>query len=155
MGWEPFIRGFVASQWSLAQHCHLQHLQSRKAGKRWLTCLIQKLWMVSWDMWRFRNGVLHSQSTTTPTNFSFLLATTIINELNHGHRLLPPSCKYLFTRSSSSLLRGTLNNQKLWVATVWSARDRYSPADTICQSRNPTVAAFVVSWRKKLRPNNV
>ena len=142
-------RFFEASQLCIgAQHNIVTYnILVKKTGKRWTISLIQKLWLVSWDMWRFRNGIQHSQSTTVPTNFSFLLMPTIISELNHGHRLFPPSCDYLFT-NATSLLRGSINNQKLWIAIVWSARDRYSLADIICQSRNRVVESFVVAWRK-------
>ena len=151
IGWENFLRGFVTTTWCEAQHNYFLHLQSKKTGQRWLTALIQKLWAISWDMWRFHNGILHSNSTNTPTNFTFLLSSAILHEINHGHRLLPPSCTYLFSRSSSSLLKGTINSQKLWLATVWSARDLYSPADTICQSRDQVVHAFVQSWKKRIK----
>ena len=151
IGWNAFFRGFISVHWIKAQHCHLQHIGSRKNGKRWLAALIKKLWAVSWDMWRFRNGVTHSQSPTIPTNFTFLLSSTIITELNHGHRLLPPACKYLFDNNPSDILRGTINSKRLWIASVWAARDLYSPADTICQTRNIIVSSFVEAWRKRLQ----
>ena len=101
-------------------------------------------------MWRFRNGIQHSQSNDIPTNFTFLLTTAIVSEINHGHRLLPPICDYLFSRNHTSILKGSVNSKKLWLATVWSARDLYSPADLICQNRNPIVSAYVESWKKRI-----
>ena len=151
IGWTAFLRGFVSSSWELPQHQHYQNLSSKKSAKRWLTELIKKLWKISWDQWRFRNGITHSQSPSSHTNFTFLLTSTIIKESQHGGHLLPPSCSYLFQTHFSDLLKGTLNSKKMWVATVWSARDLYSPADVICQSRNTVVAAFVDSWKRKLR----
>ena len=151
IGWEPFLRGFPAKAWSSSQHCHYQHLNSKQTGQRWLTELIKKMWAISWDMWRFRNGVLHSQSTDTPTNLTFLITSSILRELNHGHRLLPPNCAYLFASDASTILKATINSKKLWLATVWSARDHYSPADTICHDRNSLVSAFVESWRKRIK----
>ena len=151
IGWETVLRGFISTKWSATQNLHFQHLQSKKTGKRWVTELIKKLWQVSWDMWRFRNGILHHQSNATPTNFTFLLTSSILSEINHGHRLLPISCSYLFAKPAAELLRSTVNSKKLWLATVWAARDFYSPADTICQNRNKEVSAYVESWRKKNR----
>ena len=135
----------LPSRWIDSQQCYYLHVGSKKSGKRWLSSLIKKMWSVSWDMWRFRNGILHSQSITTPSNFTFLLSSMILTELHHGHRLLPPSCSYLFHTSHTSLLRGSVNSRKIWLVTVWSARDHYSPADTICQRRNAIVASFVVA----------
>ena len=151
LGWQSFLRGFLTPKWIDAQHCHYSHTKSLRTGERWISALIKKLWAVSWDMWRFRNGVLHSQSTSIPTNFTFLLMSTILTEFNHGCRLLPPSCHYLFPSTATSILRGTTNSKKLWLATVWSARDVYSPADTICQSRNAIVTAYVDAWKKKIK----
>ena len=148
LGWGPFLRGFLSQRWKVAQSCHYRYLQIQKTGERWTAALIQKLWSVSWDMWRFRNGVLHSQSLTIPTNFTFLVTSSIISEMNHGHRLLPPSCTYLFQTDIPSLAKSSVNNKKLWLATVWSARDYYTPADAICQNRNPIVYAFVEAWKK-------
>ena len=152
LGWEPFLRGFPTITWAEAQNCHYKHIQSKRSGERWLSELIKKLWAVSWDMWRFRNGILHSQSDAPPTNFTFLLTASILAEINHGCRLLPPSCHYLFASPASSIFRGSVNSKKLWLATVWCARDLYSPADVICQSRNALVRSFVDSWKK--RTNN-
>ena len=151
IGWEPFLRGYVSSKWNEAQSCHYLHLGSKKTGHRWLTELIKKMWAIAWDMWRFRNGVLHSQSLTIPTNFTFLLTSAILQEMNHGHRLLPPRCNYLFSTTAAAILKGSINSQKLWLATVWGARDLYSPADVICQSRNEIVRAYVDSWKKRVK----
>ena len=118
IGWGAFLRGFATKDWIAAQQCHYSHLNSKKTGKRWLAALLKKLWGVSWDMWRFRNGIQHSQSNDIPTNFTFLLTTAIVSEINHGHRLLPPICDYLFSRNHTSILKGSVNSKKLWLATV-------------------------------------
>ena len=151
LGWHAFVRGFVSTKWAKSQDCHYKHLGSKRTGKRWVAALIKKMWQVSWDMWRFCNGVTHSQSPSHTTNSSFLLTSTIIAEKNHGHRLLPPKCSYLFQSPLHTLLNISINNKKLWVATVWAARDLYSPADTFNQSRNTIIASFVEPWKKKLR----
>ena len=150
IGWGSFLRGFLHKGWSTLQHAHYQTIKSLKSGKRWASELIKKLWLVSWDMWRFRNGILHSQSTTVPTNFTFLLSSTIIQEMNHGHRSLPAKCKYLFAQSIASILKGSVNGKKLWLATVWAARDLYSLNDVICQNRDSIVSAYVETWKKRI-----
>jgi hypothetical protein len=33
---------------------------SRKTGKWWLVEIIKKLWLIAWDMWEHRNGILHN-----------------------------------------------------------------------------------------------
>lgn len=151
IGWSSFIRGFVYCDWKEIQRAHLQKIQSKKSHKRWLKMLIIKFWQISWDMWRFRNGILHTQSTTHITNFTFLLTTEIVKEMDYGGRLLPPTCKYLFNQSQSKLLSTTTNNKKLWLANVWAARDAYTPADVRTQTRNHIVQAHMVAWKKRLK----
>ena len=150
LGWSPFIKGFIHVDWKELQRRHLQQLHLQKSHRWWLKMLTIKLWQISWDMWRFRNGVVHSQSTTSTTNFTFLLTTEILKELEHGYRLLPPSSRYLFHSTQEKLLNSTVNNKKLWLANVWAARDAYTPADTITQTRNTIVQAYIVAWKKRL-----
>ena len=118
------------------QKTRLGKLKSRKSDRRWVSLLIIKMWQISWDMWRFRNGILHSQSTTNTKNFTFLLTTEIVKEYDHGNLLLPPVCDYLFNKPKSTLLNSTINKKKkLWLANVWAARDIYTPADIITQTK--------------------
>ena len=145
IGWEPFIRGFVSNRWRQMQKKHLEKLKSKKSNRRWVSSLIIKLWQISWDMWRFRNGILHSQSTTNTTNFTFLLTTEILKEYDHGNLLLPPVCDYLFNKPKNTLLNSTINNKKLWLSNVWAARDTYTPADIITQTRHQVVLAYVTA----------
>ena len=151
IGWGPFLRGFIHINWKEIQHRYLQSIQSKLSHKRWLKMMIIKLWQISWDMWRFRNGVLHTQDTKHITNFTFLLTTEILKEKEFGCNLLPPKCKYLFNQPRDKLLASTINNKKLWLANVWAARDAYTPADISTQTRNQIVHAQVVAWKKKLK----
>ena len=151
IGWSPFIRGFVAVEWKEIQSQHLKLLKSKRSHKRWLKMIIIKFWQISWDMWRFRNGILHSQSPTSTTNYSFLLMTEILKEKEYGGTLLPPTCRYLFSQPQEKLLNSTINNKILWLANAWSARDTYTPADIINQNRNKIIHAHVIAWKKKLK----
>lgn len=151
IGWAPFVRGFIHTDWKEIQRKHLQQMKSRRSHRRWVKMLIIKFWQISWDMWRFRNGILHTQDTNSTTNFTFLLTTEILKELEHGHRLLPPSSKYLFSTTQNKILNSPINNKKLWLANVWAARDSYTPADTITQNRNPIVQSYIVAWKKRLK----
>jgi hypothetical protein len=151
IGWAPFLRGFIHCEWKEIQNQYLKSINSKLSHKRWQKMLIKKLWEISWDMWRFRNGVLHNHDTTQTTNFSFLLTTEILKEKEFGCRLLPPTCRYLFNQPQDKLLSSTINNKKLWLANVWAARDAYTPADVNTQTRNPIVQAQVISWKKKLK----
>jgi hypothetical protein len=36
-------------------------MKSKRLGKRWISALIQNLWEVAWDLWDYRNSILHHQ----------------------------------------------------------------------------------------------
>ena len=61
LGFTNMTLGFVLPLWGETQQKYLEKLKKRNTGKTWLIALIKKLWLVSWDMWDNRNGVLHGK----------------------------------------------------------------------------------------------
>ena len=59
IGWHNFMFGLVSKRWAVLQHKEYRRLRSQRTGLCWVSALIQKLWDISWDMWMFRNNVLH------------------------------------------------------------------------------------------------
>ena len=53
------MQGRLSRYWLLAQQSYWKSLGSPRPGLRWISALITKLWDISWDFWRHRNGVLH------------------------------------------------------------------------------------------------
>jgi|NOAtaT_6_FD_contig_81_301931_length_1652_multi_2_in_0_out_0_3 hypothetical protein len=59
IGWNLLLEGWIAYEREFLQSSHYALIGSRKSGRRWLIQVIKKLWLVSWDMWEHRNGILH------------------------------------------------------------------------------------------------
>ena len=60
IGWTNFFMlGQISGEWACAQQDYLDYLGRRKTGKRWLIALTTKLLNVSWDLWDYRNNILH------------------------------------------------------------------------------------------------
>lgn len=65
IGWNNVPLGLISSFWNEVQEQHHTHMKYKYTlGKRWVVELIKKCWMILWDMWDHRNGILHSQTTT-------------------------------------------------------------------------------------------
>jgi hypothetical protein len=59
IGWRSFLEGRVSLSWRLHQASFYASTKSRCSPKRWVTSLIIKLWDVAWDLWQFRNRIVH------------------------------------------------------------------------------------------------
>jgi hypothetical protein len=58
------LEGWASFEWSIAQQEYYKLIGSLKSGKRWMIALIKKLWLIAWDMWEHRNGILHEKENT-------------------------------------------------------------------------------------------
>ena len=54
LGWLALFDGVVPDQWIDLQQNYFEWLGKRNTGFRWATSLIQKLLLLSWDMWKDR-----------------------------------------------------------------------------------------------------
>jgi hypothetical protein len=50
-------------EWASKQQEYFDWLQHRNTDKQWITQLIKKLWEISWNMWKQRNGKLKNPAS--------------------------------------------------------------------------------------------
>jgi hypothetical protein len=50
------VKGWIELQ---AKHHHW--IGSMRSAKQWLAKIIQKVWEISWSMWKLQNKVLHQE----------------------------------------------------------------------------------------------
>jgi len=55
IGWWPFLQGHMALEWASVQNDFLVQIGRSNAGHRWISQLIKKVFLISWDMWDCRN----------------------------------------------------------------------------------------------------
>eukprot|EP00957_Ditylum_brightwellii_P135555 10335847-Ditylum_brightwellii.AAC.1 len=67
LGWNNFIKGQVAKQWSQAQAEYCRSLPRLKFfdSHRWTTTLIKTIWTTLVDVWNARNKHLHTDMKNT------------------------------------------------------------------------------------------
>lgn len=46
-------------EWALLQQEHYKSIKSRRTGTKWASGFIRRVWLIAWEMWSHRNGVLH------------------------------------------------------------------------------------------------
>ena len=126
IGWENAVRGQLHYEWAASQHRHYQSIGSRKSGNRWITALITKLVLVSWDMWEHRNGILHGPGGPLQKAAHAQADRLIDAEFNAGITTLHPSDHMWLASGPTSVKTKRLNNKWQWLASVKQARERYT-----------------------------
>lgn len=123
IGWLCFMYGFWSLEWIGIQQAYLVSLQSKISVKRWSSAIIQKLWLIAWDMWDHRNQILHDKDHGQ-----------MVQELNDevtllyqgGYDALPRDAHSLFRPALQDVLDSSTANKKMWIARVRAAKARAS-----------------------------
>ena len=61
IGWNNFILGQWSQRWQLVQQQFIKQKESKRSSLRWTTSIIYKLLYVVWDIWNFRNFLVHGK----------------------------------------------------------------------------------------------
>ena len=54
------LLGCLYIKWMDAQQKSLESIGKRATGKRWTITINSKLWDIAWDMWQYRNHIIHN-----------------------------------------------------------------------------------------------
>jgi len=100
--------------------------------------------MIPWNVWSYRNHILHQQGTTIHTEESQAIDSEIQVEYNWDRQHFLPQHNQLLARSVASILALNINDKKQWLTSVYSARDVYYERnhDTSSRVRNPIAVSF-------------
>ena len=143
LGGRAFIEGCLHKDWEAIQANYLDHIQSRRSPRRWMRLLIQKIWMVSWDMWDARNGIVHNNPETQQQQIVAALDTEItdIHSFGSRHRFLPQPAKDFFAMPLADVLEKSDYQKRVWRRLG----NRYLENDTKRMQRN-RAAATMREW---------
>ena len=123
IGWDNFIFGRCATQWTEIQHSHALHLGLRRTGKQWMRHLIKHLWTFLWDQWEARNDVLHKNSIAQERQGLASLRQTASQEFNKGPMItMTPEERSLWKVSLPTLLDRSPMLLRSWLEKVEAAR---------------------------------
>ena len=111
----------------------------------------RKIWHIAWDMWNHRNSILHNEGKSIHKKELEALNSAIISELRRGKETLPAIHHQLFNCNIKERLRDTFQFKRLWLSSVWSARDAKNGIKIEKKKRDPIAMDFYIRWRKRLR----
>ena len=60
IGWDNFVLGRWSPLWQTVQARYLLTFENQRSPRRWAIEIIKKMIMITWDMWQFCNGIVHS-----------------------------------------------------------------------------------------------
>ena len=105
--------------------------------------LIQKVWMVSWDMWDARNGIVHDNPETHQQQLSAALDAEITDIYTHGtrHQFLPQVAKDFFAMPLEDIISKSEYQKRVWRRLG----NRYLQNDNKRMQRN-RAAARMQEW---------
>jgi hypothetical protein len=124
IGWENFFEGCVAKEWEHTQIVYYYWCQSKKSGRRWTTALIQKLWDVAWDLWAYRNGIVHSNENAEILHNMAETDGEIRTQYLWGSHGLAQCDHSLFHKPIEDILSASILYRQKWLQRVETARDR-------------------------------
>ena len=123
IGWRNALGGSLSNLWKEIQHNYYIFIGSRKTGVRWVSTLIKKLWLISWDQWADRNNILHESPLADDLSGALTLDRSITMEWNKGTVNMPQRVKRTFPQSVDSILHAPLEKKKKWFTLVRSFRE--------------------------------
>jgi hypothetical protein len=126
LGKRAFAEGFLSIQWRKQQEVWLVTTQSRKSAEYWTACLIEKIMMISWDMWESRNGILHSESDARQKLIIKELDGKVANTLDEGkrNRYLPTLDARMFKLTYQELKMKNERTKRIWLKLAEKTLDK-------------------------------
>ena len=92
---------------------YYSRLNVRNSPKRWVIAIIHKLLMITWNLWDFCNGLVHSPSGPLVIQEHRTLNLRIDAQWDQGYDDLFESDKYLFTNRTQEETRKLTKEAKL------------------------------------------
>ena len=123
IGWRNALGGSLSTLWKEVQHSYYISLGRRKTGARWVSELIKKLWLVSWDQWEDRNHTLHKSPLADDLSGALSLDRSICIEWAKGTTAMPQRVKQTFPPTVDKLLHEPLEKKKQWFTLVRSYKE--------------------------------
>ena len=113
----------MVKKWQEAQQRYIKHTKSRRSSLRWNTCIINKFICTVWDIWDFRNSLVHGKGG--------VLQRATNNELDLHIREAFTICfenfqdkdKHLYQdHSVETLICDTITGKRHWLHSLRAAR---------------------------------
>jgi Reverse transcriptase (RNA-dependent DNA polymerase) len=123
-GWNNFFMGLPSNGWADLQQQYFHRTASLKSGRRWLTAIIRKQWSIAWDIWDYRNSVVHHKDFGTA---AAVMKHALRAEYAKG--VASTDMREFFKVSLQLLLQRSIQHQAEWLWRVQTARQAQQRRD--------------------------
>jgi len=146
IGWHNFIHGKWSNKWVAQQREFLLKHDSKRSCKRWATAIIHKMFMVSWDMWEHRNGILHTASSYHYQQKRRSLDQNIKQEYRKGTHRLSQDDRKLLDKPLIEVLRLSNDDKQLWLDSMHWARENFIAPEDRAQQQLQRQRGAMLNW---------
>ena len=94
IGWDNFVLGRWSPLWQIVQTRYLLTFENQRSPQRWAIEIIKKMTMITWDMWQFCNGIVHSAAGPDAIAQHTRLDREMEEEFDEGTDTLFPSDRH-------------------------------------------------------------
>lgn len=122
IGPQGFLEGLLSTHWAPLQQAYFQQKGSRRSGRKWATSVAQKLIMIGFNMWEYRNSVFHSDQSVENKELSKQLDATIEAQVQKGPEGLSKPARHQLSLPLGRLLAKPLNQRVQWVKWIEAER---------------------------------
>jgi hypothetical protein len=156
IGARQFFEGWLHWDWETLQGQYYHDIRSRRSSKWWTIAVITKLWNIAWDLWDFRNAVLHHQNNQSLQEDSLALDIQI-RDLSHTIALtgLLPKDQHLTTISLTRLIDFSRSRKIEWLQqrtlALAQAKKRQFELRRSRQAQHQRHQSMIVSMQNSLR----
>ena len=121
--WDNFILGRWSLKWQRIQKNYYASIKSKRSVKRWAVAIIHKLIMIVWDLWSFRNKLVHGPKGIEESERHKKLNSKIEEEYSKGSLTLIEKDKHLIEDNGlDDLTIGTVYDKQAWLERIEAAR---------------------------------
>jgi len=119
----PNAWGFLHNSWKVVMARYPKpNAPFKHSPRRWLAAILSQLWNIAWDLWGYRNGILHTADQSRAREVLLLQAMVEYQRHTQG---LPPSEWYWFDDSLTTLLQKTEEYLHAWLLTIKALQQRH------------------------------
>ena len=126
IGWTNWAIGRWSPKWQQVQKRYYKSIKSKRSSLRWTAAIIKKIILICWDVWDFRNTLIHGKGGVVDCATNKELDFQIRQQFFRGKRNLLPRDKKLFRKyNKKTLLNKTIEEKRSWVRSMENAREAF------------------------------
>ena len=127
--------GRWSPKWKDVQQRYLTSIKSKRSSLRWCTAIINKLMLVVWDIWQYRNQLVFGDNGELQVEERNRINILIHQEFIIGREHLLDQDQFLFEDFSlDRLLRSEMVIKRAWIERINAARHTTDLPDEVEQT---------------------